>query len=440
MPDGQWYLHLFDSTQPDLDWRNPEVGDMFEDVLRFWLDRGVDGFRVDVAHGLVKEATCATRSSREGEEPASGVELARARPMVERALRDEPMWDQPEVHDVYRRWHRVLADYPGDRMTVAEAWTQTPESMARFVRADEMSQAFNFSWLLAPWSATAFAHVIRSTLEELAEVDAAPTWVLSNHDVVRHATRYGGGPVGLARARAATLAMLALPGLGLPLPGRGARPRERRRPARTAPGPGLAAHPPRTGATAAGCRSRGRATRRRTASARAPASPGSPSRSTGPTCSVAAQEQDPDSTLAFYKAALAARRKHTSDATEDVELLDAGADLLAFTRGDLTVVLNAGTDAVELPAGDVVRRAGSSRAGCCPRTPRPGSSSPPRVEAWPTSQLPCSPPSTPPMRVTSRPSSTPSSTARARSTTGAGCSVAATRSAAGATASSSASR
>ena len=85
--------------------------------------------------------------------------------MVERVLRDEPMWDQPEVHEVYRRWHRVLAEYPGDRMTVAEAWTQTPESMARFVRGDEMSQAFNFSWLLAPWSATAFAKVIRSTLD-----------------------------------------------------------------------------------------------------------------------------------------------------------------------------------------------------------------------------------------------------------------------------------
>ena len=122
------------------------------------------------------------------------------------------MWDQPELHDVYRRWHRVLAEYAGDRMTVAEAWTQTPESMARFVRGDEMSQAFNFAWLLAPWSAAAFADVVTGTLAQLAEVDAAPTWVLSNHDVVRHATRYGGGAVGLARARAATLAMLALPG------------------------------------------------------------------------------------------------------------------------------------------------------------------------------------------------------------------------------------
>ena len=353
LPDGQWYLHLFDTSQPDLDWRNPEVGDMFEGVLRFWLDRGVDGFRVDVAHGLVKEASLRDQLLEEGEEPSSGADLTGEHSMVERTMRDEPMWDQPEVHDVYRRWHDVLADYPGDRMTVAEAWTQTPESMARFVRADEMSQAFNFSWLLAPWSAEAFAGVIRSTLEELAGVAAAPTWVLSNHDVVRHATRYGGGPVGLARARAATLAMLALPGsaylyqgeeLGLedvdvpeelrqdpawlrthrdwrdgcrvPIPWSGDAP-----PYGFGPGPGQ---------------------------------PWLPQPPDWADRTVAAEEQDPDSTLAFYKAALTARRKHTAEATEEVELLDAGRDVLAFTRGELTVVLNAGADAVELPVGDVV--------------------------------------------------------------------------------------
>ena len=123
--------------------------------------------------------------------------------MVERTGADEPMWDQPEVHDVYRRWNRVLAEYDGDRMAVAEAWTQTPESMARFVRADEMQQSFNFDWLLAPWSASEFAKVITGTFAALADVHGQPTWVLSNHDVVRHPTRYGGGTVGLARARAA---------------------------------------------------------------------------------------------------------------------------------------------------------------------------------------------------------------------------------------------
>ena len=120
--DGQWYLHLFDSSQPDFDWRNPEVGDLFEGVLRFWLDRGVDGFRVDVAHGLVKEASLRDQIVGEDELPGSGADVNGTqntdRSMVERTLRDEPMWDQPEVHEVYRRWHRVLAEYPGDRMTV----------------------------------------------------------------------------------------------------------------------------------------------------------------------------------------------------------------------------------------------------------------------------------------------------------------------------------
>ena len=245
VPDGQWYLHLFDDSQPDLDWRNPEVGDLFEAVLRFWLDRGVDGFRVDVAHGLVKEASLRDQVVAEGVEPSSGVGSEGEDAMGERARRDEPMWDQPELHDVYRRWHRVLAEYPGDRMTVAEAWTQSAESMARFVRSDEMSQAFNFSWLLAPWSARAFAGVIRTTLEQLSEVAAAPTWVLSNHDVVRHATRYGGGPVGLARARAATLAMLALPGSAYLYQGEELGLENVDVAGGAAPGPPLAAHPPR---------------------------------------------------------------------------------------------------------------------------------------------------------------------------------------------------
>jgi alpha-glucosidase len=357
LPDGQWYLHLFDSTQPDLDWRNPEVGDLFEGVLRFWLDRDVDGFRVDVAHGLLKEQTLRDQIVQLGEEPGSGVDLSGEAAMVERTLRDEPMWDQPEVHDVYRRWHKVLSEYPGDRMSVAEAWTQTPESMAQFVRADEMSQAFNFSWLLAPWSAAAFEKVIRSTLEQLTEVDAAPTWVLSNHDVVRHPTRYGGGSVGLARARAATLTMLALPGSAylyqgeeLGLENVDVPPEARQDPAwhRTqrdwrdgcrVPIPWSGDAPPYAFGPGAG-------------------QPWLPQPLDWADLTVEAQEQDPASSLAFYRAALAARRTHTTGLSEEVDVLDAGADVLAFRRGDLTVVLNAGVDAVELPAGEVVLASG----------------------------------------------------------------------------------
>ncbi|MXG90288.1 glycoside hydrolase family 13 protein [Nocardioides flavescens] len=357
--DGQWYLHLFDSTQPDFDWRNPEVGDMFEGVLRFWLDRGVDGFRVDVAHGLLKEESLRDQVVEAGERLGSGVDTSgqaqadNQHSMVERTLRDEPMWDQPEVHDVYRRWHGVLAEYAGDRMTVAEAWTQTPESMARFVRPDEMSQAFNFAWLLAPWSAPAFAEVVTSTLEQLSEVDASPTWVLSNHDVIRHATRYGGGELGLRRARAATLAMLALPGSAylyqgeeLGLENADVPPEQRQDPAwfRTGtewrdgcrvPMPWSGEEPPFGFGPGAG-------------------QPWLPQPAAWAGLTVAAEEGVEGSTLEFYRAALAARRAHALPAPETVELLDAGDDVLAFTRGDLTVVLNAGQDAVELPAGDVV--------------------------------------------------------------------------------------
>ena len=241
--DGQWYLHLFDSTQPDLNWRNPEVGDMFVDVLTFWLDRGVDGFRVDVAHGLFKEEGLRDQVVDEGELPSSdSSEVTGGSSMVERTMRDEPMWDQPEVHEVYRRWHDVLAKYDGDRMLVAEAWTQSSESMARFIRPDEMSQAFNFSWLLADWSADAFEEVVTGTLDSVGLVGGTATWVLSNHDVgpaphPLRRRRAGPGPRPRGHPDDARPARLLLP-----LPGRGARPGAGRRARRLPPGPVLVPH------------------------------------------------------------------------------------------------------------------------------------------------------------------------------------------------------
>ena len=238
--DGEWYLHLFDTTQPDLDWRNPEVADMFDDVLRFWLDRGVDGFRVDVAHGLFKEESLRDQVVGADEEPVSGASMEHS--MVERVLRDEPMWDQPEVHDVYRRWRKILDDYPGERMAVAEAWTQTADSMAKFIRSDELHQTFNFHWLTAPWSAEAFAEVVAQTLDAVGLVEGSPTWVLSNHDVTRHVTRYGGGEVGLARREGRDPDDAGAARLRVPLPGRGARPGAGRRGAGVPAGPVLVPH------------------------------------------------------------------------------------------------------------------------------------------------------------------------------------------------------
>jgi alpha-glucosidase len=348
VPDGQWYLHLFDSTQPDLDWRNPEVGDMFEGVLRFWLDRGVDGFRVDVAHGLYKEESLRDQELVE-KEKADGAKKAES--MVERVLNDEPMWDQPEVHDVYRRWRRVLDSYPGDRMAVAEAWTQTAESMAMFVRPDELHQAFNFGFLGTKWNAKAFAEVITGSIAAVAAADSAPTWVLSNHDVERHPSRYGGGPVGLARGRAATLAMLALPGSAYLYQGEelgleqvDVPPEARQDPSwfRTGqPGrDGCRVPLPWTGDVAPyGFGGEGQ--------------PWIPQPDDWGDLTVEAQEKDDDSTLAFYKRALAARRE-VFDGADETVVASARKSVLTVVRAGVQVVLNAGKKPVELPEGEVL--------------------------------------------------------------------------------------
>jgi alpha-glucosidase len=201
---------MFAPEQPDWNWENPEVRAEFLSVLRFWLDLGVDGFRIDVTDHLVKE---------DGLPDAAGHH------------HDPHPWrDQEGVHEIYRSWRKVLDSYPGERAFVAELWEENPERFARYLRQDELHTAFNFPLLRSPWNAGAFREVIDATLAAHALVDAPATWVLSNHDTTRHVTRYGrsdtsydfdraarhGLPVDLAlgtrRARAAALLMLALPG------------------------------------------------------------------------------------------------------------------------------------------------------------------------------------------------------------------------------------
>lgn len=350
---GQWYLHLFDSTQPDLNWRNPEVGDDFVDILRFWLDRGVDGFRVDVAHGLFKAEGLpdTVLPDPDDDAPAS---------MVEAAGVDEPMWDQPEVHEVYRRWHDVLAEYDdsdlGPRMAVAESWARTSEAIARYVRPDELHQSFNFHWLSAPWSAKAFTEVITETLRSLEPVGTVPTWVLSNHDVVRHVTRYGGGAQGLARARAATLAMLTLPGSAYLYQGEelglaqvDVAPEDRTDPAwfRTKDSA-------RVDIGRDGCRVPipwgGEAAPYAFGPAPAGTQPWIPQPDDWAGLSVEAQTGAEGSTLEFYREALRLRHTFAETAGADVTILDGVPDVLAFVRGDVVCVLNAGTTAAPLPA------------------------------------------------------------------------------------------
>jgi alpha-glucosidase len=230
---GQWYLHLFDTSQPDLNWQNSWVREQFRDILRFWLDRGVDGFRVDVAHGLIK-AEGLPDYTPPADAGSMGGTLGLEPEIEGHAEVDPPTppyWAQEGVHEIYRDWHRVLEEYGGDRVLCAEAWVEPLAKLANWVRPDEMQQAFNFSYLETAWNGPALRSVIADSLTAFSSVGAPSSWVLSNHDVVRHASRlaltednpqgHGIGPktlgkpvraLGLRRARAATALMLALPG------------------------------------------------------------------------------------------------------------------------------------------------------------------------------------------------------------------------------------
>ncbi|MFD3440920.1 glycoside hydrolase family 13 protein [Streptomyces sp. NPDC058685] len=331
-PDGAWYLHLFAPEQPDLNWDDQEVHDEFDSVLRFWLDLGVDGFRIDVAHGMVKAAGMPDIGHGEQASLIGSQTL--------------PFFDQDGVHEIHRGWRRLLDSYPGERIGVAEAWAPSADRLALYVRPDELHQAFNFQFLRCPWEPAAMRSVIDESLAATASVGAPTTWVLSNHDVVRHPTRYGGGAQGLRRARAAALLMLALPGstyiyqgeeLGLPevtdLPSE-----VRQDPAffRAAGQDGFRD----------GCR------------VPIPWTAGGPSYGFGEggswlpqpaewgALSVASQAGDPQSTLELYRSALALRRRLPGG---PMRWLPGPDGVLVLARNGLVCTLNTTASAVELP-------------------------------------------------------------------------------------------
>lgn len=362
LDDGQWYLHLFDTSQPDLNWELDEVRAEFEDVLRFWFDRGIDGFRVDVAHALRK---------------APGL------PDVEPPFRNSdpgpgnhPYLDRDEVHEVIRGWRRV-ADAYDDRMLVAEASVH-PERLPDYLRSDEYHQAFNFEFLEVGWRGWRQRDTIPRAVERATAVGSTPTWTLSNHDQVRHATRFAlpsevdakrwllGGDrrwldegLGVRRARAAALLQLALPGsvylyqgeeLALPeateLPVEVLQDPEWERSDHTTKGRDGCRVPVPWVATA-------------------------PSFGFGDTddpwlpqpadygrYAVDVQAGDPTSTLELHRRALALRRAHlTGD--EEVDFLDLGRAVVAFRRGSGVVcVINMGTRPVVLPPGRLLLASG----------------------------------------------------------------------------------
>ena len=218
----QWYLHLFAVEQPDFNWEHPEVRAHFEDILKFWLDRGVDGFRIDVAHALIKYPGLP-------DIPSPEVIASYGESLPDEAC---PAWDQEGVHEIYRAWRKILNSYPGDRMAVAEAWASPASRIANYLRPDELANSFNFDFLTSLWEPAYLRKMIDRAVIAMLEVGAPPSWVFNNHDVTRSVDRFDlglqnrqvntferqGDPAqfdierGTLRARAGALLMLALPG------------------------------------------------------------------------------------------------------------------------------------------------------------------------------------------------------------------------------------
>ena len=379
-PDGQWYLHLFDTSQPDFNWRHPDVAAMFERVLRFWLDRGAAGVRIDMANTLFKDPDLPDRDM------ASAV---------------VPYYDQPELHQLYRSWRKIMDSYPADvfpgpRGAIAEIWFTNPQTARPYLAKDELPQLFNFRLTLTPWTADDLRAVIDEARELIAASGGSLPWVLGNHDVTRLVSRLGidqafirhptdelrrgtirvDVPLGTRRARAAALLLLALPGaayiyqgdeLGLPeyldIPAG-----EREDPAfhRTAgaaigrdgcriplpwsgdvPPYGFAHRPVRTWL---------------------------PQPPDWGSLTVTAEQSDPDSMLNLYRTALRMRREHLALGDGEFTWLETGRNQLAFTRDPgFAFAANLGDSPVSLPLGTHVILASG---------PLNGALLPPDTAAW----------------------------------------------------------
>ncbi|WP_432541058.1 glycoside hydrolase family 13 protein [Kineococcus sp. SYSU DK002] len=368
--DGDWYLHLFAPEQPDWNWAHPDVRADHLRTLRFWADRGVDGFRIDVAHALTKDLT---------EPLPSKAELA--------GLLDgsHPLFDRDEVHEVYAQWRELFDRYDPPRTAVAEAWVPA-HRRARYASPEGLGQAFNFDLLKADFDAAAFREVVTDNLRFAEEAGSSSTWVLSNHDVVRHASRYalppgtdenawllseGKDPVpdadgGLRRARAATAFILALPGSTYLYQGEELGLAE------------VADLSPAALQDPTWRRSGGEQKGRDGCRVPIPWTAAGPSHGFGsggahlpqPSwfADVAVDRQDgvEGSTLEFYRQALAARRRlRTGD---DLTWLPSPEGVVTFTRpGGWTVLTNFSHPGVELPAGRVVLCSGPLRGNLVPQ-------------------------------------------------------------------------
>lgn len=340
---GQWYLHLFDPAQPDLNWTHPAVFEDLEKTLRFWLDRGVDGFRIDVAHGMAK--------------PPELPDMAVTDTALLRNSEDDPRFDNDSVHDIHRFIRKVFDDYP-DAVAVGEVWVHGNERFAKYLRPDELHLGFNFRLVQADFDAGEVHDAIDNAIVAADLAGATPTWTLSNHDVEREVTRYGGGAGGLARARAMALVMLALPGavfvyngeeLGLPnvdLPDAVLQDPVWERSGHTERGrDGCRVPMPWSGdAPPFGFSS----------------NPDTwlPIPAEWAALTVQRQQTDPSSTLEFYRRAIQLRSSR-AEFTGSRIVLEHSGDVLTLRReGGLTCVLNTGAGPVPLPPGEVLLGSG----------------------------------------------------------------------------------
>jgi len=357
---GQWYLHLFDHTQPDLNWANPEVRADALQTLKFWLDLGVDGFRVDVALGLAKDMTYPDLIDPIGMSQSLRFDLDPSSPeAIERraGLANSALFDRDEVHDIYREWRALMNTYGDDKMAVVEAWVP-PERASRYVAPDTLHQIFGFDFLVVDWNAAKMRDVVQRAIDAVSVVGAPPTWALSNHDSPRVVTRLDDGEVGLARARAMALVAHALPGsvyvyqgeeLGLadveipdsarqdPVWFRSAGQQKGRDGGRV-PLPWSGVEPPYG------------FTERLDVPLWLPQPDGWAS------STIEAEDVDPLSTLNLYRASLALRRSHPGFAADHCEFLDVdNPDTLAFRRGaDVVVFANTSSRWVDAPFAGLV--------------------------------------------------------------------------------------
>lgn len=379
VPDGQWYMHLFTKEQPDFNWDNPEVNKYFLDVLRFWSDRGVDGYRIDVAHALKKHLE----------------------PLPDRAsyslavMKDDgtdPLFDRDEVQEVYAQWREVFNDYDPPRVAVAEAWVH-PNRRAPYASEAGLGQAFNFDLLASAWDAESFREIIEDNLQSAKETGSSSTWVMSNHDVIRHATRlvipgYGSSPdgfsdehnwyvkhrmnhnldleLGLARAKASTLLILGLPGSTYIYQGEE-----------------LGLHdvldiPSDQMQDPSWFRGEGKLKSRDGCRVPLPWAKGGSSFGFGPggshlpqpswygDSSVEAQENESSSTLNLYRKAIALRKELGT--SEDLSWIDSPHGTTVFRRGNWIVATNFSDKPANLPTGEVILSSSGDESQLAPNS------------------------------------------------------------------------